>query len=130
MCVGGDLDHLTQAQGASCSAKVQAVRGLVTSLHAPDNWHFVVVCGESGWKDYTDYVGATDGHLLNAAADTNFERHETFLREDRLDLGNAPAFRRSVAHEVAGILLHSKDEVAINTQVNHWMNQLPQQSGF
>ena len=87
-----------------------------------------MVCGEDGWKEYTAY--AMKDTLVSASADTLFEQHEIFLRGDRFDENNVSSFRRAVAHEVAGIVLHSNDEVAINTQVDRWMGANPDGSGI
>ncbi len=129
-CIGGDLDHLTQAQKSACSAKMQAVKAAAAGLHAPEDWHFVVVCGENGWKSYAAYAMDENASLLNASADTNLEQHETFLREDKLDLANLHSVRRVVAHEVAGIAVHSKDEVAIHQQMKLWFGESPAHTGF
>lgn len=119
-CIGGDLDHLSQAERATCDAKVQAVRTVASSLHAPGDWHFVVVCGKEGWKEYAAYTMEPNPALLDASADTNLEQHETFLRADRLDLDQLRSLQHVVAHEVAGVLLNSKNELAINHQVQLW----------
>lgn len=117
-CVGGDIAHMSAPEKAACSAKLQAVKSAAAAFHAPDGWHFVLVCGEQGWKEYAAFTLADDAALMNASADTNLEQHETFLREDRLDLANASSLRRVVAREVAGILLHSHDEVAISNEAD------------
>ena len=127
-CMGGDLAHLSAAEKTTCNAKLQAVRTAAASFHVPDGWHFVMVCGEDGWRDYTAF--AMNQSLLGASADTHLEQRETFLRGDRFDLGNAPSLRRTLAREIAGIVLRSHDEVAINTQVNLWMGSASATSGL
>lgn len=127
-CMGGDLAHLSAAEKASCSAKLQAVKTAAASFHVPDDWHFIMVCGEDSWKDYTAF--AMNDTLMTASADTHFEQHETFLRGDRFDLTNAPSLRRAVAREVAGIVLRSHDELAINNQVDLWMSGSSERSGL
>src|SRR5579875_545536 len=72
-CIGGDLDHLSQAQKASCSAKMHAVREIAAALHAPDDWHFVVVCGEAGWEQYAAYAAGDPATLADAAAATDLD---------------------------------------------------------
>ena len=129
-CMGGDLDHMSQTQRTACSAKLQAVKNAAAEFHAPDGWHFVVVCGENGWKEYAAYVAEEDPAILAASADTHLEQHETFLREDRLNLADQQSLRRVVAREVAGILLQSQDETAINHQVNLWISQDQGRSGI
>ncbi len=129
-CIGGDLDHLSPAQKAACSAKMRAVKVAAADLHAPEDWHFVVVCGEEGWKSYAAYAMDESSNLLNAVADTHLEQHETFFREDRLDIADVRALQHVVAHEVAGIALHSKDETAINHQVKLWLGDAPAHAGL
>ncbi len=127
-CIGGDLAHLSAAEKTTCSTKLQAVKAAAAAFHVPDGWHFVMVCGEEGWRDYSAF--AMNDTLLNASADTHFEQHETFLRGDRFDLNNVPALRRAVAREMAGIVLHSHDELAIANQVGLWMAESQQRSGL
>ncbi len=127
-CIGGDLDNMTAAQKNTCSAKLGAVRQLAAAYGAPQDWHFVVVCGEEGWKQYAGYSMREDGVLQNAAADTNLEQHETFLREDRLD--GVGGLQRVVAHEMASIVLHTNDELAIQKQMNVWTGAQSVQQAF
>lgn len=129
-CIGGDLDHLSEQQRTACSAKLQAVKLTAVALHAPADWHFVVVCGDEGWKSYTAYSLEGSPALRDASADTHLQERETFLRGDRLNVENLRSLRRVVAHEVAGIVLHSTDEVAIDRQMELWLNRDAQQPGL
>lgn len=129
-CIGGDLQHLSQAEKASCSAKMHAVREVASALHAPEDWHFVVVCGEGGWEEYSAYTSGDALSLAEAAAQTDLDQHETFFRESRLDPNNSASLRRVVAHEVAGILLRSKDEVAISNRLETLLGTETRQSGL
>ena len=129
-CIGGDLDHMSQTQRVACNAKMQAVKQATAALHAPEDWHFVVVCGENGWKSYAAYSMDDNAALLSADADTNLDRRETFLREDRLDMVNLRSLQRVVAHEVAEITLRSKDEIAINRQMGLWMDRTSERAGL
>lgn len=127
-CTGGDLDNLSQAQKVSCNAKLNAVRSAVASLHASVEWHYVVVCGEEGWKDYAAYAG--NDAITIADANTNVQGRETFFRADRLDLSNQSALRSIVAHEVAAAVIGSADQVAIEQQVERWRGQGGQAAGL
>ena len=116
-CVGGDLDHLSATEKAACSATLQAVRTAATSMHAPDGWHFVVVCGEDGWKQYTAFSSRDEATLESAAADTDRDGKTTYFREARLQSPEAHSLQHAVAHEVASILLRTEDETAIQLQM-------------
>lgn len=109
VCLGGDLDHLTQAQKATCSAKLAKVRSIASSLRAPRDWHFVVVCGEEGWKQYAAYSSGENGALQNASVDTNYEGRETFLRESSLSATDLALPENLVTREISSILLHGTD---------------------
>ena len=122
-CMGGDLDHMSQTDRAACSATVQAVRTAASAMHAPDGWHFVVVCGEEGWKSYTAFSTRGEETLENASADTDLDQQTTYFREDRLHTPQAHGLQRVVAHEVASILLKTDDESAIQTQLATWERQ-------
>ncbi len=113
VCLGGDLGHLTQAQKTACSADMQTVRSLATAMHAPDGWHFVVVCGEESWKQYAAYTMREESGLLNAAADTNFQTRETFLRESRPDQGGQVSLKSAMAHEIAGIVSRNVQHASV-----------------
>ena len=112
VCLGGTLDHLTPAQRSACNAKMQAVRRAVLSLNAPDNWHFILVCGEEGWRDYASYSKGEPDALANRAAETDFENHETFLRETKLDASELISSHGIIAQEVAASLQRSNDGIA------------------
>ncbi len=114
-CIGGDLEHLSKAQKDACSAKMQAVRNVANTLHAPASWHFVVVCGEEGWKQYAAYTMGAEADVLAAVADTNYEQHETFLRESALQQGAGSSIESSVARQVAEILSHSGQDAGLDT---------------
>ncbi len=103
VCLGGDLEHLSPAQRAACTSKMQAVRDVAASLQAPGDWHFVVVCGEQGWRSYAAFGSATQEAVLMAAADTNLEQHETFLRETRLDVADSRSLQRLLSQEISAI---------------------------
>ncbi len=120
VCIGGDLDHLSSTERASCSATMQAVRSAAAAMHSPDGWHFVVVCGEDGWKDYAAFSTHGEAVLQAAAADTNLEQQTTYFREDRLHTPQAHGLQHVVAHEIAAILLKTDDENVIQTQLATW----------
>lgn len=119
-CIGGDLDHLTATDRAACTATLQAARSAAATMHAPDGWHFVVVCGEEGWKDYASFSSRGEAALVNASADTNLDEHTTYFREARMHNGGARGLQGVVAHEIASIVLKTDDEGAIQTQVATW----------
>ena len=118
-CIGGDLDHISSTERATCSATMQAVRAAAANLHAPGDWHFVVVCGEEGWKNYASFSSRGEA-VLDRMADTDHAQQTTYLREGSLHTAEAGGLERAVAHEVASILLKSDDEVAIQTQMAVW----------
>ncbi len=130
-CVGGDLDHLSSSERSSCNATVNAVRHAVSTMPAPADWHFVVVCGEEGWKQYTAFSTRDEISLSGAAADTDRGQRTTYLREGRLHTSQAHGLEQVVAHEVASVLLNSEDEDAIKTQMAAWdRNGLMQQASL
>ncbi len=121
-CIGGDLDHLSAAERASCSAAREEVRTAATRLHAPEDWHFVVVCGEQGWKDYTAVAERGEAVLEDLGADTDLQGHVTYLREARLHAPEGHELQRVVAHEVASMQLKTHDEKTIQVRMAQWTN--------
>lgn len=116
-CIGGDLDHLSSSQRASCNARLQEVRALATTMHAPADWHFIVVCGEQGWQDYVHFnAGDKAEGLLQASADTRVEEHETYLRESKLGQ-NASAAQQLLAQQIAQVVQQTAPRQASGTHI-------------
>lgn len=88
-CIAGDLDHLNETQVAACKAKTTDVREAAKRHGVPAGWHFVVVCDETGWKDYAGFMAPFAGALKDAAFHTDEGQHLTFLRGSRMDAGSA-----------------------------------------
>lgn len=151
-CLGGELDHLSTAQRTACSAKLASVRDAARRFGAPEGWHFVLVCGEEGWKSYAAFSSRTAAELENASADTDSAAHSTYLREEKLGAARSPEstplldralqdralpdrpllnralldrvlLDRAVAHEIAAVVLQTADEAAIQAKVNLWMGR-------
>lgn len=114
-CLGGDLDHLTQEQKSACSAKVQLLRGIATSLGAPEDWHFVVVCGEDGWKSYAAFSTSEEDAFADRIAVSDYQAHETFLRASRLDSLEAAQLRLIVSQELGAIGSQRHKSIASKT---------------
>jgi hypothetical protein len=89
VCMGGNLDGLTASQKSVCEDQVRMTRQAATATNAPADWHFVVVCDEDGWKDYTAFAQQDGASLQAASADTNFAERTTFLRGARMTSENA-----------------------------------------
>ncbi len=84
-CIGGNLDQLNATQVSECRAKMADMRNAVKQHGAPAGWHFVVVCDEDGWKEYTNFAGQEATNLVQAAYSTDAEMHWTFVRGSRMD---------------------------------------------
>ncbi len=123
-CIGGDLTALSAPERASCNATKEMVRATATRLNAPKDWHFVIVCGEQGWKDYTAVAQRGEVALDDSAADTDLDEHVTYLRESRMRGPQTHELQRVVAHELASIKLNTHDERMIEAQVIAWHETL------
>lgn len=84
VCMGGNLDSMSASDMRACENQVRMVREAGISSKAPADWHFVVVCGEDGWKDYTAFSAHSESQLRMASADTDFANKTTFLRGTRI----------------------------------------------
>ena len=87
-CIGGELDRMSSAEVSSCQSKMMRMRDAVRHHGAPSGWHFVVVCDESGWKDYASFSGEKETGLTSASFHTDAQSHRTFVRGSRLDEGS------------------------------------------
>ena len=79
-CIAGDLDDLSPVAVAACQAKMTGLRNVVKQRGAPANWHFVVVCDEAGWKEYTSFSRDARGTFSGAGYSTDPQLRWTFLR--------------------------------------------------
>jgi hypothetical protein len=84
ICMGGNLDAMSPADTRVCENQVRMAREAGVSAKAPADWHFVVVCGEDGWKDYMAFSAHPESQLRTAGADTDFANKTTFLRGTRI----------------------------------------------
>lgn len=84
-CIGGDLDHLDQTEVSACQAKMSHVREAVRRRGAPDGWHFVVVCDETGWSDLAGFTGKAAGGLRHVDYSTDRDMQWTFLRGSHIE---------------------------------------------
>jgi nitroreductase len=121
-CIGGDLDHLTAFQKTACLAKLNQVRVASAKFQTPEDWHFVVVCNEPGWKEYAAFSKRTSAELEDASADTNLDQRTTFFRGERLaGAEEGGRMQRIIAYEIAGIVLKSTEKEAIQNLVARWI---------
>ena len=116
VCIGGDLDRLSQTEKNSCRAMAARVQRDATRFHAQDDWHFVVVCTESDWATYAAL--STRGTALTALnVDTDVKRKMTFFRGATLLMGDTLFNRRLIAREAVRGLMVGANETAIEMQV-------------
>jgi hypothetical protein len=123
VCIGGDLDHLTNSQKSACWANAADVRKSAARFHAPEDWHFFVVCTDEDWKVYAAFSKRAAAHLALEGADTDLQSRTTFLRGTWLRHSDSPGLERIVAREVASAVWQSTDEVVIQKQVALWFPQ-------
>jgi hypothetical protein len=83
-CLGGETDHLDAAGKQACAAQVKSAKKLVSQHPGVDNWHFVVVCGESSWSDYALFAHDNASSLREASLDISYTDRTIYLRGDRL----------------------------------------------
>ena len=103
-CIAGDLDHLTATQVSQCKTKMTNMRDAVKRRGAPSGWHFVVVCDETGWSDYTSVVAPAGAAMLkDAAFHTDGGLHWTFVRGSRMDADSAEAADTLLAVALRGL---------------------------
>jgi hypothetical protein len=117
VCIGGDLDHLTEAQKSGCWDIAHQVRSDAAKFNPPADWHFFVICTDSDWKAYAAFSKRSAADLATMNADTDVQQRVTFLRGARLMTADASGLDKILAHEVASALLESTDETRIKRQV-------------
>lgn len=97
-CLGGDLASLSPAERDACSAQLLQLHGAATHMSQMDGWHIVLVCGEQGWKDYSDFTGGSSPRLAEALYDVTPGQHEIFLRSEHLRSADARLITEMIQH--------------------------------
>ncbi len=120
VCIGGDLDRLSQAQKNVCWSSAKKVRADATEFHAPEDWHFYIICTESDWTTYASF-SKRGAELTSLNVDTDMDKRATYFRGEALTLGDPYNIRRLIAREAAKGLLQTLDEVALQKQVSLWI---------
>jgi hypothetical protein len=110
VCMAGNVEHLTATELSACQTLVRHVRETASRYHT-SSWHFIVVCDESGWKDYAAFSNTPARVLENASADTDLALHTTFLRGSRLLPTSGDAV---LASEMTAIARETTEEIASN----------------
>jgi hypothetical protein len=88
--------------------------------HPKYGWHFIIVCDDSSWDAVMQKMGFVDG--MTHYAETEIDRRITLFRGRKLihsDTGVPP--EHIVAHELAHIMLHSRDEQIVNLTARKWV---------
>lgn len=83
VCMGGNLDFLSSTEKHTCENQVSMARSAASNVSG--DWHFVVVCGEDGWKDYASFSQQGEAQLRTAVSDTDYANKTTYLRGTRLE---------------------------------------------
>lgn len=83
VCLGGNLQQLDAAQVHACQQTAQQVQAAADRAGA-SNWHFVVVCDETGWQDYAAFATVSADELQQAAMDNNLPQRTSFVRAARV----------------------------------------------
>ena len=121
-------------KGAPVSADCQQEMSVFVKLasvypHPKSGWKFYIVCDESTWKEFMQQsFFSTDG--MEHYGETDIDKGVTMIRGWKLihpDLGVTPD--HIVAHELAHIMLHSRDERKVDAQAYMWIQQQERRPG-
>jgi hypothetical protein len=93
-----------------CVEEAGIFAGALGNYAPPRDWHWVLVCDEAGWRRFLSLSGRSGEDRIYAS--TDLSARTTYLRGSKLlhtrDFGASPA--RIIAHELAHIQLHDRDE--------------------
>jgi hypothetical protein len=113
---------------ATCQKEEDVFLRIAKNYPLPAKWKVVIVCDEPSWKDLLRRMVTLErNHPPDAEktyGETSIEANLTFLRGNALlypDLGNTP--EQTIAHELAHVMLHSRDEYRVDAQADAWMKQ-------
>ena len=119
-----------QTVSATCKQEVQVFEQLASEFpHPKTGWRFVVLCDEPTWNQFMERSGERlDG--LDHYGETDIDQHLTIIRGWKLihpDLGVDP--EHFVAHELAHVMLHSRNEAKVEKVALQWLAQQKQSAG-
>jgi hypothetical protein len=106
---------------AECLREAGLLVGRLVRYPRPASWRWVLVCDEAGWARFLRLSGR--GGQGEIYASTDLESGTTYVRGSKLlnpdDLRASPD--AVIAHELAHIQLHSRDEVAAEALGRSWL---------
>jgi len=91
--------------------------------HPKTGWSFVIVCDENSWTAAMQRMGLT-GDGMEHYGETDIDHNITLFRGWKLihpDMEVTP--EHIVAHELAHIMLHSRDERLVDQTAMKWIDQ-------
>ncbi|HEY0759747.1 MAG TPA: hypothetical protein VGD59_10875 [Acidisarcina sp.] len=132
--------HAGEPPSQACKEQVAVLTDLLSIFPTPVQWKWVVICDDAAWRRFlwlrgveTDSAGVSaspDGASEEIYASTEIEAHVTCVRGTTLlhpDSKLAGA-DHVIAHELAHIVLHTRDEGRAERQALLWMREREQAS--
>jgi hypothetical protein len=104
-----------------CDAAAQAAADLIKLYPHEEGWKYVVVCDELSWQKLMILSATEDASYVYGS--TFPTKHVTFLRASTLVATKygQPTPNHIVAHELAHVFLHSRDEIGVDKLAEKWL---------
>ena len=112
VCIGGDLDNLSQAQIAACQMKSSGVQAAARSMGVRSDWHIIVVCDDAGWSDYASFTGKSVAAVMETDEQTDLPTRTTFVRGSKLEINQKHAMERLLASAMEQMPADARPAVA------------------
>lgn len=119
--------HLKQGQAipSECQLEAQVFKQIASVYpHPKTGWSFVVICDEDSWNAALRRMGINDP-LREHFGETDIDHDITYIRGWSLVHYRAgyPTRDHIIAHELAHIMLNSRDEQLVDTTARRWVNR-------
>ena len=135
--VASTLVPAGSAVPGACRDQVAVLQRVLSLFPRPDQWHWVVVCDDTAWRRFllnsvtanADMKGipAAEGGTIYAS--TDIDAHLTCVRGTTLLQPDSPLAQAKdvIAHELAHILLNTRDESRADRQAALWLRDRKRQ---
>ncbi len=103
-----------------CQAQVNILASALGSYPHPENWRWLVLCDDAVWQHFLRHVDRADLHVY---ALTDIDGQVTCFRGFTLVHPDSPSAEPNhvVAHELAHIRLHTRDEDRAEALAESWL---------
>ncbi|HEY0795949.1 MAG TPA: hypothetical protein VGD64_09235 [Acidisarcina sp.] len=118
---------------ANCQQQAAVLAENIVNFPHPSKWHWVILCDDAGWRQFLiqqNLLAPRNGDQETVYGSTDLAAHLTCLRGSTLldPDDTVAAADHVIAHELAHIVLNTRDEDRAEQQAITWLREREQRS--